>query len=65
MYILYSKSYNIIIINLTPFELKAVRVSYKRSSTKENLATFVVGWKTLSYLSLNEAISYSQPAITK
>jgi hypothetical protein len=33
----------IININLTPFEPKAMRVSYEKSKTRENLATFVVG----------------------
>ena len=33
----------IIIINLTPFEPKAMWVSYKILKTRENLATFVVG----------------------
>jgi len=39
----YIFSLDIIIINLTPFELKAMRVSYKILKTRENLATIIVG----------------------
>ena len=46
LYVLANFSRNLIayiIINLTPFEPKAMRVSYEKSRTKENLTTFVVG----------------------
>jgi hypothetical protein len=55
----------IIIINLTPFELKAMRVSYKRSKTREKTLLLLYQDENLSCLSLTKAINHSQPAITK